>query len=259
MDEIGEGHLEQVEDTLTAMEKVRNEVSENPPDVVVLMSPHSPILGAGITVFGGTSAEGDFGPFGHPHIRARMNLDLALADKVTRELQHSIAMPVALSPMTPTLDHGALVPLMKGFGVSSHAEDSPKLVWLSISPTDHNGHYEVGRAIRRAVAGSNAVFLASGDLSHRLTPDAPAGYDPGGAVFDQSICEAFSSGELDSLLALDPMRIEEAGECGLRPLVALAGCFADSGPDSVHSELYSYEGPFGVGYMVAKVYEGPNE
>jgi len=258
MDQIGQGRLEQVADTLSAMDKVRNEVAGDPPEVVVLMSPHSPILGAGITVFGGTIAEGDFGPFGYPNIRARMDLDPVLADRITKELKSSTSMPVTLSPMTPALDHGALVPLMKGLGASSRAEDSPKLVWLSISPTDHNGHYEVGRAIRTAVAGCKVVFLASGDLSHRLTPDAPAGYDPGAADFDQSVCEAFSSGELDSLLALDPTKIEEAGECGLRSLLTLAGCFADSAPGSVDSELYSYEGPFGVGYMVAKVNEGPN-
>ena len=71
MDEIGREHLGQVEVTRAAMDKVQSELSIDPPEVVVLMSPHSPILGAGITVFGGTAAEGDFGPFGHPNLRAR--------------------------------------------------------------------------------------------------------------------------------------------------------------------------------------------
>ena len=42
--------------------------------------------------------------------------------------------------------------------------------------------------------------------------------------------------------------IEEAGECGLRPIFFLMGVM--DGLDA-ESEILSYEGPFGVGYGVA--------
>ncbi|MFH1207865.1 MAG: hypothetical protein V1668_04725 [Patescibacteria group bacterium] len=41
--------------------------------------------------------------------------------------------------------------------------------------------------------------------------------------------------------------MEEAGECGLRSIIMLLGMLNTV---SYEPELYSYEGPFGVGYMV---------
>jgi AmmeMemoRadiSam system protein A len=46
---------------------------------------------------------------------------------------------------------------------------------------------------------------------------------------------------------MDPGFIEEAAECGLRPLAVLLGAVRDTG---LASRVLSYEGPFGVGYPV---------
>ncbi|MBP2667335.1 MAG: hpcB, partial [Firmicutes bacterium] len=50
------------------------------------------------------------------------------------------------------------------------------------------------------------------------------------------------------LFNIEPDLVEEAGECGLRPLFFLMGTL--DGMDA-ESEILSYEGPFGVGYGVA--------
>jgi len=85
-------------------------------------------------------------------------------------------------------------------------------------------------------------------MSHRLTPDAPAGYDPQGKDFDQAVRDAISSNETDRILALDEKLVSKAGECGLRPLIMLLGAM---GQGRFSSKVLSYEGPFGVGYLVA--------
>jgi aromatic ring-opening dioxygenase LigB subunit len=47
---------------------------------------------------------------------------------------------------------------------------------------------------------------------------------------------------------IDPELRERAGECGYRSIVIALGCAADR-PGQY--QVLSYEGPFGVGYMVA--------
>ncbi|WP_176230498.1 hypothetical protein [Candidatus Hakubella thermalkaliphila] len=62
--------------------------------------------------------------------------------------------------------------------------------------------------------------------------------------------EIVRSGDLASLTTLDADLIESAGECGLRPLITLHGCLDRK---NYQCEFLSYEGPFGVGYLVAQV------
>ena len=45
--------------------------------------------------------------------------------------------------------------------------------------------------------GRRVAFVASGDCSHRLTPDAPAGYSPRGAEFDAGYVRPLRSGDLE--------------------------------------------------------------
>jgi aromatic ring-opening dioxygenase LigB subunit len=86
-------------------------------------------------------------------------------------------------------------------------------------------------------------------MSHRLIPGAPAGYDERGRVFDLRIAELLAAGDFDGLNDLDPDLVGAAGECGLRSLIALGGYLEKD--DQITADVLSYEGPFGVGYLVA--------
>jgi AmmeMemoRadiSam system protein A len=96
--------------------------------------------------------------------------------------------------------------------------------------------------------GRRVAFVASGDLSHRLTRDAPAGYSPLGADLDSSIVEGVRRGDLVGLAQLDPALVEAGGECGLRSIITLGGFF---GFAPVPARVLSYECPWGVGYLTA--------
>jgi len=104
------------------------------------------------------------------------------------------------------------------------------------------------------LARNKVAFVASGDLSHRLTPDAPAGYSSSGAQFDKLLVGLLKKGDTQSILKLDPQLIEEAGECGFRSICVLLGVLEARSTESGKSwqaEILSYEWPFGVGYLVA--------
>ncbi|HHX37983.1 MAG TPA: AmmeMemoRadiSam system protein A, partial [Clostridiaceae bacterium] len=59
--------------------------------------------------------------------------------------------------------------------------------------------------------------------------------------------DILSRGAFDELLSLSPDLIEAAAQCGTKSFQMMAGAFDGR---SVTAELYSYEGPFGVGYGV---------
>jgi AmmeMemoRadiSam system protein A len=92
------------------------------------------------------------------------------------------------------------------------------------------------------------AVVASGDLAHRLTIDAPAGYSPRAKEFDEKVLSAVQELNVKELLKIKQELIDDAGECGLRPIFFLLGVL---GGLSFSSDILSYEGPFGVGYAVA--------
>ncbi|MDO5709415.1 MAG: class III extradiol dioxygenase subunit B-like domain-containing protein, partial [Coriobacteriales bacterium] len=92
------------------------------------------------------------------------------------------------------------------------------------------------------------VYIASGDLSHKLVADGPYGYAPEGPMFDQRITDDFARGDLLDILCMNHALSERAAECGLRSFQIMAGALDRT---AVQAELLSYEGPFGVGYGIA--------
>ncbi len=92
------------------------------------------------------------------------------------------------------------------------------------------------------------AVVASGDLSHCLKEDGPYGFHPDGPKFDKDLIEALKKKDVEKILKLDDL-YPEAGECGLRSFCFLLGILEESGIN-YWPEILSYEGPFGVGYLV---------
>lgn len=268
LEQVGKAMSGQVLRTAEATRRVGEEISSLRPDAVIIMSPHSHMVPGYLGVMQADRVSGSFAKFGAPEVGGSFDIHQVLADAVADEIRRvaaeageRVAGSDGVLPRrydSETLDHGLLVPLaaMRP-GLADSGRGFPPLVLLSVSWAEAGRHSFVGRAIRRAAAtlGLSVVFIASGDLSHRLTPEAPAGYNPTGQLFDQAVQSIFTSGRLRELTTLDPDVTEAAGECGLRSLCTLAGLFEGTEPDKLESDVLSYEAPFGVGYMVARVRE----
>jgi len=98
--------------------------------------------------------------------------------------------------------------------------------------------------------GRPVAFVASGDLSHRLKPEAPAGYNPGAHVFDEEVVAAINDNEPERIVQIDPELRRMAGECGYRSMLVALGAARELPPAG---DVLNYEAPFGVGYLVAQV------
>jgi AmmeMemoRadiSam system protein B len=158
------------------------------------------------------------------------------------------------------LDHGTAVPL---YFLQRNGWRG-RVVALGYSFLSNDDHLRFGECIRRAVeaSGRTVAFVASGDLSHRLTPDAPAGYNPQAHLFDEQVVASISKNTPERIASIDQNLRRLAGECGYRSMLVAIGLEDASMRDC---EVLHYEAPFGVGYLVAQlartsptVYEQPN-
>jgi aromatic ring-opening dioxygenase LigB subunit len=237
------GDLEIVKKTTEAMEKLAKDFSKARPETAVLVSPHGPVEFNQMTVNKTFPLRGDFRMFGNPtSFEFKNDLDLI---KEMEDACQKEKIPLGFIKEFP-LDHGALVPLSY---LSKDYSDF-KLVHLAFSYLSLETHFNFGKAIGNVIKKSDKkiAFIASGDLSHRLTLEAPAGYSPRGKEFDEKLIGLIKGKDIEGILNLDPVLIEEAGECGLRSIIILFGVLDGS---DFEPEILSYEGPFGVGYLVA--------
>jgi MEMO1 family protein len=242
--EVGGANRERISATVAAMEHLGAELGEI--ELAVVISPHTP--GGVDTFFVKTPPvlRGDLGRFGCPQVRLGFDNDIAFVDRLLG-LADETGVPI--DPVDDgDLDHGILVPMS--------FLQARRLVSISIVG-DYDQHRSLGALVRRCADehGAQVVFVASGDMSHRLTADGPYRFNPNGPVFDQQVVEILARGDFDSLSTLDASLVDGAGECGLRSLIALGAFLGD---DALHEpRVLSYEGPFGVGYLVAVFGDSP--
>lgn len=251
--EVGKEEVAKVNDTVQAAEKVAAALKEYNPHTVVLITPHGPVFedAAGISVH--PRLKGNLAAFGVPEVSLAFETDGLLARHIIRKAERLGVNLIELSDdlaktyrFSLQLDHGALVPLY----FLHKAGFKGQLVHLSMGMLPYEEMYTFGKAVQAAIGmvDKRVAVIASGDLSHRLTPDAPAGFSPRAKEFDRLIVDSISNMDVKTLLNIDPDLIEEAGECGLRPICFLMGVL---GGVEAKSKVLSYEGPFGVGYAVA--------
>lgn len=246
--EVGGRRAEVTAASAESMYAVSRALREFDPDTIVLMSPHAPVVRDAFAIDRSDRYTGDLGTFSAPEVRLTPPGDPALAAAITAEAESDgipvISRAAVSSLQAGLLDHGTIVPMS-----FLDREGHYRLVVLSLSFLPLAEHRRFGAAVRRAVdlVGRRVAFIASGDCSHRLTPDAPAGFSPRAAEFDAELVRALGEGDYSALEGIEPSLVQAAGECGLRSFVTLGG-FLGTQPD-VQTRVLSYEGPWGVGYL----------
>lgn len=203
----------------------------------------------------GRSATGDMSAFGASETKLAVEYDIPLRDAIIRCGESAGLQVGTLGQRDPYLDHGTFVPL---YFLREAGVNCPILrIGLSgFSPLDH---YRLGQCIAQAVdaLGRRAVFIASGELSHKLKDNGPYSFAPEGPEFNRQVTEAMAAGDFLRFLTMDPALCEGAAECGLRSFQIMAGTLDGL---AVEAKLLSHEGVTGVGYGVAMfTVTGPDE
>ncbi|PKM83558.1 MAG: AMMECR1 domain-containing protein [Firmicutes bacterium HGW-Firmicutes-13] len=250
---VGRRELEKVSKTVEAMRNMARKVKEADPDTVIIITPHGPVFQNAVAIMGGAELTGSLAQFGASDIKFRVPNDEELMNSIIQEAGAEDIPVVNLDEdraeeydVYLELDHGAMVPMY----YLKEENITVPFVHITMGLLSYPDLFSFGKALQRAALKSNkrAAVVASGDLSHCLIYGAPAGYNPSGKEFDCKIVELLKEYQVDSILNLDPRLINNAGECGYRPIIMTLGSLDGY---EVEPQIMSYEGPFGVGYLVA--------
>ncbi|MGI9861116.1 AmmeMemoRadiSam system protein A [Moorella naiadis] len=251
--EVGRDEVARIKATVTAAQELANRVAAHHPEVMLIISPHGPVFRDAVGLWAVDRLKGDLGAFRAGEVKFTYSLDLDLGQKIAVQAREAGLPMVWLDEaacrrydLTPELDHGMMVPL---YYLRRAGLELP-LVAMGMSLMEREKLYAFGAALAEAIKASprRALLVASGDMSHRLLPGASAGYSPRGKVFDARVKGLLAALDVEGILALPEDLAEEAGECGLRSFIMGLGALDGH---KVRGEVLSYEGPFGVGYLVA--------
>lgn len=249
--------------TTAAMHQAARALLLHEPDVVVLVSPHAPRERTRWGISHERTLSGSFARFGHRELA----LSFSGAPDAARALVSAAQdhdLPTRALPAYD-LDHGSLVPMwflhcaQRALCREQDAAPtrfSPRILLVALPYPSIDAQHEVrfGEAVASAASacGERWAVLASGDMSHRLSIDAPGGFDARAAEFDERFVAHLQRGDLRGAIELPAELIERAGQDVVQSTAVAAGAVAFS-PLGAHT--LGYEGPFGVGYCEAVLYD----
>ena len=233
-----------------AMAEAARRVVKAGPDAIVLISPHTPRRRGAFAIWAGGRINGSLAQFGAPAAVVDLPADETLRGLITEEAGSRGLEIWQLHD--EKLDHGAVVPLW-------HLVDAGwrgPTVLIGLDYPGEPGLVELGEAIAAAARRANrrVALVASGDMSHRLQPDAPAGFHPRAKEFDGAFIECLRAGDFRKLLDFDSGLSDLAAEDALDSTLVAASAV---NWNAAGHEVLSYEGPFGVGYGVAILHHSP--
>lgn len=241
---IGKDAIKKVQKTKLALEQLEEDLYATEPELIVIISPHGSFFNESFTINHAPEYETDLREFGDLVTRLKFKSDDALTSRLQTAAGQA-GFPVSVIS-EPKIDHGAAVPL---YYLTAHLPGIAILP-LGFCGADWKTHLDFGYLLKEEImkSGKRIAVIASGDLSHALLTEAPAGFNKAGPEFDAKIQELLSSRNTTGLLQLNPKFVSEAAECGFRSLLMLLGVLMRM---EFTYKQYSYEGPFGVGYLTA--------
>ena len=252
--EVGRGGEAQIEETKIAYERVAEEIAELEPDTIVISSPHATMYADYFHISPGNAATGSFSRFGADKVKFIEEYDTALVSEIEKRAK-KISFPAGtLGEVDRDLDHGTMVPL---FFIRKRYKGG-KIVRVGLSGLPLTDHYRMGQIIKDSVnaTGKRVVYVASGDLSHKLQDYGPYGYAAEGPVYDQKVMDVCQRGAFGELLEFDEEFCDKAAECGHRSFVIMAGAFDGV---KVRANRLSHQDITGVGYGICTFTPGDED
>ena len=243
--QIGKDSEKQITKTIRAYETVADEIAALKPETIIISSPHSVLYADYFHISPGKSAAGDFGRFGASEVSFRETYDAELRERICRIAKEKDFPAGTLGERDRNLDHGTMVPL---YFIEQKYQDF-QLIRIGLSGLSLADHYAFGQIIRQAEeeTGRKTVYVASGDLSHKLQEYGPYGFAAEGPEYDQRIMDVCSRGAFGEMLNFEESFCDKAAECGHRSFVIMAGTLDGL---EVQAKELSHEDVTGVGYGI---------
>ena len=249
--EIGKEQEKSVEKTIVSYKAVAKEIASLKPETIIISSPHTVCYEDYFYVSTMPTMSGSFKRFGAKDVSFEEKIDTNLAMEIEM-ISKKENFPAGGINENIELDHGTMVPL---YYIRKEYSDF-NIVVLGLSGYSLKKHYEFGKIIERAIdnIGRKVVFVASGDLSHKLQVDGPYGFIEEGPIYDSMIQKTLSNANFSELLEYDEEILTKAAECGHPSFTIMSGVLDKI---KVKPKFYSHEDTTGVGYGIWSFY--PND
>lgn len=241
--EIGKGGEKQIIKTKENYEQVGKEIYELKPDTIIISSPHTKMYSDYFHITKGDKVKGDLSNFNASQVSFEEELDNDLIDEIER-VSKKYNFPSGRTKEAE-LDHGTIIPL---YFIRKYYKKG-KIIVLGPSFLPLIDNYMMGKIIEEAVNNLNkrVVYIASGDLSHKLQKYGPYGFAPEGVEYDKRIMEVCSNTNFNELLNFEESFLDKAAECGHRSFTIMAGTLDGL---NVEANYLSHEDITGVGYGI---------
>lgn len=251
---VGRGSEKQIQKTIDAYEQVADEIAALAPETIIITSPHTVMYADYFHISPGRGAKGDFGRFRAAQVCFDEEYDRELVNELAGIARGQGFPAGVMGERDKRLDHGTMVPLY----FIRRKYTGAKIVRIGLSGLPLSEHYRFGQMIREAVdkLGRKAVFVASGDLSHKLQDYGPYGFAEEGPQYDARIMDVCSRAAFGELFDFDETFCDRAAECGHRSFVIMAGAFDGL---AVKATQLSHEDVTGVGYGICTFYPGEKD
>jgi len=248
VEEVGRESVAQIKLTIDSYLEVAKEISELKPDTIVISSPHAPLYSDCFFMPKESILEGSFSRFGTASVSFKEEVDIELINEI-ESISKSIDFPAYKLDMSGGLDHGTMVPL---YFIRKYLSNF-KIVVIGLSGISLDANYKMGTIIKKAIDNLDrrVVYVASGDLSHKLKEDGPYGFVKEGPIYDEKIIDVMKEAKFEELLKFDEDLLEKAAECGHRSFIIMSGALENT---KVKPRFYSHQDVTGVGYGICSYY-----
>jgi len=243
--EIGKEETKKLDKTRVAFTKLEQDLYVTKPDVIVVISPHGQTDENSVVINANTVYHVSLKQFGEYTISKKFHGTPRLASKIlagAREKKFNIKIIGKQH-----IDHGTSIPLLQ------LTNNLSKISILPIFPQIQNNKQilDFGYVLKNIFMKTEqrVAIIASADLSHALTNDAPAGFLKSGKKFDEKIIELLQSHNSAGIANLDPELIQQAQQCGYNSILMLLGTLKNI---NYTFKNLCYESPFGVGYLTGE-------
>jgi len=166
--DIGKGKERSIRKTLDSYHKIAKDIAILKPNTIIISSPHSTLYADYFHISPKDEAYGDFSAFGADEVAIEVKYDHDLRLDIINACKLNGIPAGMLGEKDATLDHGTLIPL---YFISRYFSDF-KIIRISPSGLPMIDHYNLGKLINETIPNDmNVVWVASGDLSHKLKED----------------------------------------------------------------------------------------
>jgi aromatic ring-opening dioxygenase LigB subunit len=191
--EVGRGEEKKIKKTIDAYREIAARIARLKPETIIITSPHAALYADYFHISPGKIAHGDLRRFGVYNVSIETEYDEDFVRTLSLIAEDNGIPAGTMGERDKAIDHGTLVPLY----FINEAYSGYKTVRIGLSGRDPIEHYRFGQCLQKTIeiTDRRVVFIASGDLSHKLKEDGPYGYAPEGPKFDKMVTDAMKTGD----------------------------------------------------------------